>query len=182
MLYTTGNGIWLKETNLADGDGTFEDPGSQQRHLIAGDIYASKSIPGPSATLYKDSKWVAWLENQTIKAKPIWWGPARTRKVYSSPASTAITAPAIAAFGGRLVVVWGEGGRLFFTTSEYGVRWTAPIPHANALPSEAQAAPALAVHKGFLYVGVSESGHGLALHHPNYARMVLGPQLPSAGL
>ncbi|MDY0003967.1 MAG: hypothetical protein RBU30_21900 [Polyangia bacterium] len=102
---------------------------------------------------------MAWRNGKSLMAKAIWQGPSRARTFRSSDAAD-LTAPAIAAFNGRLVVVWGEAGRLHFSTSEHGVRWTAPVPHVSALTGEAAHSPAIAVHQGYLYVGVSNADTG----------------------
>lgn len=159
VLYTTGNAIWFKETHLHEGNGTFQDPGAVPRHLAAGGLEANLHFSEPSATLYKGSQWAAWREGNTLVARAIWQGPSRKRIIRSSDVE-ALTPPAIASFNGRLVVVWGEAGRLHFSTSEHGVRWTEPVPHLSVLPHETSHAPAVAVHQGHLYVGTSNTDSG----------------------
>ncbi|OGP68912.1 MAG: hypothetical protein A2W27_07110 [Deltaproteobacteria bacterium RBG_16_44_11] len=146
-IYTQANHIYLKETAL-DGLAVFRDDHSDIRHNL---IESTSVLSRPSAALFKNSQWVAWKEGSTIYAKAIWWGPAEKRTVFTG-SSAAPTAPAIVSYKGKLIVVWGEGDKLYFSRSDYGLDWTSPV--SKTFEGFIVSTPAAAVHNSKLYVGV----------------------------
>jgi len=146
-LYTVGNNIFIKETTNVYSSAVFRDGYSDTRHTL---LETAASPSRPSAAIHRGSPWFAWREDNTIYARAIWWGPCHTRTVYEGGADVP-TAPAIASYSGRLVVVWGVGNTLYISSSEFGVEWTTPI--SNVIAGEIVNSPALVVHGGKLIVG-----------------------------
>lgn len=147
-VYVKGSDVLLKETtSLQPSTGEFNDSVSSTLHTLEENADVDSRA---STTLHSGSQWVAWREGNIIYARAIWWGPGNTRVVFDGGGQTP-TCPAIASFNDKLVVVFGIDDTFYFTTSDWGVEWTTPIPKlfAGAIVNN----PALAAYGNRLYVG-----------------------------
>jgi hypothetical protein len=149
VAYTMGTDIYLKETTRLNALAVFRDSLSNTRHTL---VESDTPLSRPSVTFHGTSKWLAWREGSTIFARAIWWGPGRTRTVYTGDTQTP-TAPAIISYNDRLIVVWGVGNTLYLSSSEYGVEWSTPL--GKVFSGATVHSPALAVHEGNLFVGAA---------------------------
>lgn len=150
LSYTTPGGTFLRQTSRAGPTAVFSEPEyAMPRQLVAAGLNTTR----PSLTTHRGSQWLAWREGRKIRARSVGWGPSHTRTVYASGGGASPSPPAVASYGGRLVVVWSQGDTLYLSHSEYGVHWSAPL--GKRFAGSKLGNPALAVHGDDLFVGLT---------------------------